>query len=309
MADGAGFTVENAGFQPITAAALLEMEIPPRRTLLSPWLPEKGAAMLYAPRGLGKTFLSLSIAYAVASGGPVLRWQAREPRRVLFVDGEMPLVALQERLGGVVAGALNSPPEDDFLRFLPADWFRDGLPDLASPEGRAMLEAMAAETALVVLDNLSSLAGGRENEGDDWRPMQDLVLSLRRRGTSTLLVHHSGKGGQQRGTSRREDVLDTVIALRRPENYQATQGARFEVHFEKARGFTGSDATPFEAALRVTPDGALGWESSDLQQDNKDIAFEMFTGGAKAAEVCTALGVNRATAYRWQKEWREGRDD
>src|SRR4051794_33801284 len=78
--------------------------------------------------------------------------------------------------------------------------------------GRAMFyskqvgEAIATDTALVVLDNLSSLAGGRENEGDDWRPMQDLVLSLRRRGTSTLLVHHSGKGGQQRGTSRREDV-------------------------------------------------------------------------------------------------------
>ena len=66
---GAGFSVEDATFRPMTAAELLKMEIPLRRTLLMPWLPEKGAAMLYAPRGLGKTYLSLSVAYAVASGG------------------------------------------------------------------------------------------------------------------------------------------------------------------------------------------------------------------------------------------------
>jgi hypothetical protein len=87
--------------------------------------------------------------------------------------------------------------------------------------------------------------------------MQDLVLSLRRTGTTTLIVHHSGKGGQQRGTSRREDVLDTVISLRRPEGYEAPEGARFEVHFEKSRGFTGGDAIPFEASLQVGDDCAI----------------------------------------------------
>ena len=39
-------------------------------------------------------------------------------------------------------------------------------------------------------------------------------------------MHHAGKGGAQRGTSRREDVLDTVIALRQPQDYQSGEGAR-----------------------------------------------------------------------------------
>jgi RecA-family ATPase len=104
---------------PITAAEFA-MEIPPRRTLLTPWLPEKGAAMLYAPRGLGKTYLSVSVAYAVASGGKVLRWQAPEARSVLFVDGEMPMAALQERVAGIASASEVQPPRDDFLRFLPA---------------------------------------------------------------------------------------------------------------------------------------------------------------------------------------------
>jgi len=301
-------TASETKFRALTANELLSLDIPPRRTLLTPWLPEKGAAMLYAPRGLGKTFLALSIAYAVASGGRVLRWQAPEPRRVLHVDGEMPLVALQARLTGIAMVAEAEPPAHDFLRFLPADHYRDGLPDLATAAGRKMLARATEATDLLILDNLSSLAGGRENEADDWRPMQELILSLRRRGVSTLIVHHSGKGGQQRGTSKKEDILDTVIALRRPEDYEAGQGARFEVHFEKARGFTGLDAVSFEAVLRVRDDGGISWETADLHPADKAAAFEMFEAGSKTAEVATALEVSRATAFRWQKEWRAGRD-
>jgi putative DNA primase/helicase len=75
---------------------------------------------------------------------------------------------------------------------------------------------------------------------------------------SGLIVHHAGKGGQQRGTSRREDVLDTSISLRRPEDYRPAEGARFEVHFEKHRDFFGEDAAPFEAKLEVRDNSRSG---------------------------------------------------
>jgi putative DNA primase/helicase len=85
--------------------------------------------------------------------------------------------------------------------------------------------------------------------------MQELVLSLRRSGTTTLIVHHSGKGGQQRETSRREDVLDSVISLRRPDGYEPSEGARFEVHFEKSRGFTGRKRRGVRFVQRVAVKG------------------------------------------------------
>jgi hypothetical protein len=47
--------------------------------------------------------------------------------------------------------------------------------------------------------------------------------------------HKCGEETNERGTSRREDALDTVIALRRPADYSPEEGARFEVHIEKAR--------------------------------------------------------------------------
>jgi putative DNA primase/helicase len=57
--------------------------VPPREMLLDPILPERNLAMLYAPRGVGKTLLALSIGLAVASGSPLLRWNAPRQRRVL----------------------------------------------------------------------------------------------------------------------------------------------------------------------------------------------------------------------------------
>jgi hypothetical protein len=60
---------------------------------------------------------------------------------------------------------------------------------------------------------------------DGWTPVQSWALSLRRAGKSALFIHHGGKSGAQRGTSRKEDVLDAVISLRRPPDYLPEQGA------------------------------------------------------------------------------------
>jgi hypothetical protein len=45
----------------------LRLDIPAREMLLDPILPERSLAMLYAPRGLGKSWLALSIGLAVAA--------------------------------------------------------------------------------------------------------------------------------------------------------------------------------------------------------------------------------------------------
>src|SRR5271157_2140505 len=82
----------------------LNLDIPPREMLLSPILPERSLSMLYAPRGIGKSWLALSIGLSVAAGRPLLRWSAPRPRNVLLVDGEMPLISLQERLKTISAG-------------------------------------------------------------------------------------------------------------------------------------------------------------------------------------------------------------
>ena len=230
------------GLVALNAEELVTREFPPREMMLAPWLPCKGLAMVYAERGIGKTWLAANLGYTVASGGRYLKWVAPKPRRVVYIDGEMPGSLLQERFRSIVAmGKQEAIP--DFFRLVAADLQPDGLPDLADPNAQRFYDGVLADPELIVVDNLSTIARGlKENEADAWAPVQSWLLAQRATGRSVLLIHHAGKSGGQRGTSRKEDVLDAVASLRRPPDYDPSQGARFEIHFTKNRGFFGADA-------------------------------------------------------------------
>jgi putative DNA primase/helicase len=132
--------------------------------------------------------------------------------------------------------------------------------------------------------------------------MQNWLLRLRRQGLSVLLIHHAGVNGRQRGTSRREDALDTVIALRRPQDYSPEQGARFEIHFEKLRNRTeGAGALPFEARLEAFPgDGreAIRWSQHDIKPRLLNQAAELFAEGLTVREVAATLRISKSEAGR-----------
>jgi putative DNA primase/helicase len=115
------------------------------------------------------------------------------------------------------------------------------------------------------------------------------------------VIHHAGKGGQQRGTSRREDVLDTVIALRRPSDYEPDQGARFAVHLEKARGIAGPDAEPFEAKLVIAPDGGATWAMANLRDAQRDKAQVLLREGISIRDVAEEVGMSRSAVHRIKK--------
>lgn len=281
----------------VTAAELLEMELAPREMVLGPVIPVQGLAMIYAPRGVGKTFVALSIAHAVATGGTLFGWEAPKPRRVLYLDGEMPGSVMRERLAAIAAGS-SIQAAADAMRFITADLQERGMPDLATPEGQEELEPYLAGCDLLIIDNLSTLCrSGKENEAESWTAMQGWLLTLRRRGISVLLVHHAGKGGQQRGTSRREDVLDTIISLKKPADFRAEEGARFEIVYEKARGFHGNDATSFEAKLEIH-DGVAVWSTQSLQETELLRIVQLTREGLSTRDIQKETGISKSRVGR-----------
>jgi hypothetical protein len=288
--------------RPLTLAELFLLEIKPREMVLDPILPQKGLAMLYASRGTGKTHLALGIGYAVAAGTKFLKWNAPKARRVLLVDGEMPAATLRERLASIVAGnAAEAAP--DMFKILAGDLIEDGgVGNLASPTVQTELEPWLEGIDLLILDNLSSLTAViRDNDADSWNPIQAWLLRLRRRGISVIIVHHAGKGGEQRGTSRREDVLDTSISLRRPNDYVPTEGARFEIHLEKARGVHGDNAKPFEALLEVR-DGATIWTTREIEDVNLARVKALLDDGLSVRDIADETGISKSTVHRLKKK-------
>lgn len=277
----------------------LNRDIPPRERILAPWLLTQSLNMLYAWRGIGKTHVALGVAYASASGGSFLKWKASKPRRVLYIDGEMPAASMQDRLKAMlVADAADFDP--DYFRLITPDLQTGAMPDLATAEGQDKIDAVLGDTELIVIDNLSCLArsGGRENDAESWLPIQPWALRQRQQGRSVLFVHHSGKGGAQRGTSKREDILDTVLTLKRPSDYNPADGAVFEVHFEKTRDMHGDEAAPFEARLQTDANGQSVWAYNSVEDSTFDRVVSLANEGLSQKEIAEELGINKSNVSR-----------
>jgi hypothetical protein len=278
----------------------IKMDLPNREVILSPWLPAQGLAMIYAPRGIGKTHVALGIAYAVTSNTAFLGWQPTKARNVLYLDGEMPAALMQERFSALAAA--NKAPLMASFKLITPDLQMGAMPDLATPKGQVMLETHLAGSELIIVDNISTLCRNtRENEADSWLPVQEWALRMRAAGKSVLFIHHAGKGGNQRGTSKREDILDTVISLKRSEDYKPKDGAVFQVHFEKARGFLGKATESFEARFITKPDGLQEWLTSSIQDTSYDQAINLANQGLDQNKIAGQLNIHKSNVSRHLK--------
>lgn len=281
----------------VTLDELLKKELPPREYFLEPWLPKSGLCMVYAKRGIGKTFFALEIAMTIAAGGKFLSYRAPQKAKVLYVDGEMPANAMQERLANIQK-RLNIHPEMIDLSIITPD-LQDGvMPNISTIEGQEALSSLVEKADLIIFDNLSTLgSSGKENEAESWAPIQAYVLGIRKHGKSVLFIHHAGKNGSQRGTSKREDILDTVITLKQPSNYQPSDGARFEVHFEKARGIVGDAITPVSCKLTEN-----GWVAEPIGKNNYQLVLEHAKNGLIQSEIVSKIGISKGQVSKLYNE-------
>lgn len=159
---------------------------------------------------------------------------------------------------------------------------------------------------VVIFDNISCLFSGiNEDSKQDWEPINAWLIRLRHRGLSIVLVHHAGKGGQQRGTSGREDSLDTVIQLARPTGGDAREGCHFELSFTKCRSVTGEPVAPLDVRLE-TVDGRLQWVWKPLEISTMDRARLLKAEGVEGpTELAEELGINKGYACRILKKLKD----
>ena len=185
------------------------------------------------------------------------------------------------------------------LSIVSADLHEYGIPDLATSAGQAAMEAVLGDSEVIIFDNVSTLfREGDENDSKSWVPVQQWLLKLRRQGRAVIIIHHSNKSKEQRGTSKREDVLDVVLNLRQPADYEPSEGACFEVHFEKARGLSGTDAvTPFEAKLEVG-NGAAVWTTRAIEDARLAEILELQERSMSVREIAKELNISKSAVQR-----------
>jgi len=278
-----------------------------RSYILKPIIESQSIVILYAERGVGKSWTALSIAYAVASGSRLWKYEVDRPHKVLLVIFEEQADTVRKRAMGLVAGFDGGGVfTDENLRFLIGSEQDEALPDLRTKEGQAFYDELIGDAELIILDNLSAgVKSGNENDSADWKPIQNWLVDLKRRGKSILLVDHSGKDPEKRsrGTSHKEDLADTVICLKHPTGYRAPDGATFQVIISKGRSIYGPDAEPFDVSLHGEGD-ALEWRWG-TRQSKASQALEMVDRGDSQMSVAEYFGVTKGTISKWVKAERE----
>jgi hypothetical protein len=264
----------------LTAPELARLDIPPREYIIEPFLATQSTNMLYAKRGLGKTWTAMTLALNVAQGEDFFGFSVARERKVLYIDGEMPTADLQRRLLALAP----VPPEN--LMIVPSEaLFREDRPLNVQDEADRTrviqllsdLEADDRRPELIILDNLSSLSGGvDENDNSALDDFLQWLIALRHMGYAIVIIHHAGKSGSQRGASRREDLLDTSIELKEPpkkdeegEDLPVHPGAHFVLWFPKTRD---RRPEPDELELKLMEEGAqLVWAMGEVRVIDRSI--------------------------------------
>jgi len=220
-------------FELISAGAFRKLDIPERVYFINPVLTSKSITLISGARGVGKTFFALGMIDAAARGQGFGPWECATPARCCYVDGEMPSEDIRERVK-----LMNISDDVLILSNDHATESGTSTVSLALEDSRNDFLLVLKDNGIqvVAFDNIGCLAPGLdENCKADWDPVNQWLLELRFAGISPVLLHHTGKNGDQRGTSAREDNISTSILLSHPKKYMPTDGCRFVCHFSKSR--------------------------------------------------------------------------
>lgn len=282
------------------------LDLPEKQILLHPWLTEQAIILISGWRGTGKTWTALGILNAITKGESFGPWRSETSVPCLFLDGEMPPQDIKERIQELDSGQERLNP-----LYIYSDAYANslGLPraHLASEKWRTSMKQilLTKKVKLWVVDNLASLANGLdENSKKDWDPINSWLLELRFAGISTVLLHHTNKEGGQRGTSAREDNIDISISLRSPHDYSPEDGARFVLHFTKARIRTKDLPLigDLEFKLAHDPKGKLIWIWNNVKGEIKKETLRLLDSGMTQADTANTLGIDKGYVSRIRKQ-------
>lgn len=291
---------------PVYHNELIVLKPKPLENVLNPWLPENGIAFIYAASGVGKTLFTLNVAYAIAGGGSFLKFKAPLQKKVLYIDAEMSFSIMHNRYlqTSNQQGELYDPKNFCLLSHELIRPFK--LPKISDAEGQDFYNRFIEKTGVevIIFDNLSMLAVWDENIAQQWNFIQDWLVSLRAKGKTCIMVHHSGKEAQgYRGTSKMIDCADTAISLQNVSQTQSeaqvTNCKKFKIEYQKNRTFGGQEALSFEAYL-----DSSGWRYESLEKSNEERIVEMVELKIKPNDIATDLKIGRSTVYRLIKSLR-----
>jgi len=270
--------------------ALLDAYLPPPSWLVKDIVIDEGLTLLGGKKKLGKSFMCLQIAQAVAAGVPCLGREVIQGP-VVYICLEDGRRRLKNRLERQAAN--RGLPLTYITRFPPLDG--EGMMDLIE-----LVEKRRPR--LLIIDTLAAAKTGKTVENDAG-PMADITNSVRaiaqHFGLGILVTHHHGKsvggdpGDDLRGSSAIAGAADVNLGLYRDE------AGGFDLKGE------GRDIDQFSLRLLFDQKNTWAWQlvgdskkvdEAEYDRDLLDALRAM--GEADAARLAEDLGKHKTTISR-----------
>lgn len=273
----------------IRADALMRKQFPPLRYVVDGYITEGLTILAGAPK-LGKSWMALNVAFAVATGETAFGTVQSEHGDVLYLALEDNQRRLQSRLQTM---GYNTAP--DRLTFC-TQW-----PTLAegAVDEIAQWADSTAKPTLVVIDVLAKVrdaTSGRDNAYDaDYRPVAALQELAGLKNVAILVVHHTRKMGADdpfdcvSGTRGLTGAADTVLVLEKDHaNGRAVLYGR------------GRDIAEIETAVELDGEcgtwrvlGDAGRVAKTIEQQEILDLLKNVGEPMKLAEIAEALGKSK----------------
>ena len=286
---------------PFTSLSL--MDLPKRRKILGDWFCEGDLAFLFAERGLGKTWFALAMAIAIACKAKLGPWKVHDRAPVLYVDGEMPVHSLVERVKAMGG--------DDDLHILSHEMLFHNAElslNLTDPMVQNQITSICLLKGIkfLFLDNLSCLFSGlRENESDSWEAVLPWLIRLRNHKIAVVIVAHSGRNGLMRGTSRREDAAFSIIRLDHvnDKGVLPIDGARFVSRFTKDRN-SRVEQPPYEWGFYTDDEGKV--VITYKEGDSLGVFLDWIRQGLDSCQdIAQEMGISKGQVSKLASKARE----
>jgi KaiC/GvpD/RAD55 family RecA-like ATPase len=186
------------------------------------------STLLVGEPNVGKSWISLSLAVAVANGDDKwIKWNLNHQGRVLYIDEENPYDVVYHRLKQL------GLEKHDNLRYLHRQGVR-----LDKRFDKFLDEAIAYNPSLIVMDSLTRLHTQDENNAGAMAALfnDSINVLTKETGSAILILHHTNKGESTSSYVRTRGSSDIGAAVDCGLEARAEAPGRFRlIHFKSRR--------------------------------------------------------------------------
>jgi RecA-family ATPase len=246
---------------------------------------------LYASPKTGKSLVALWMASRIAVGRDPFSNERIERQRVTYIDNEMTLKDVRDRLVdmGYDAGDLQ-----DWLLYHP-------YPTLAPMDtvqgGTETMELLSDDDShILFIDTLSRVVRGEENSNDTYRNFYNFTgRLLKANDISMLRIDHAGHDPQKsRGASAKADDVDLVYRLEKRMDTSGIEGYRLtRTHSRIGIGHERIDLEKTEEPLVIKARGTHSWnvQAIDKAKELDELGAPIGVSNREASRLLKAAGL------------------